>query len=251
MNARSRTVRRRLRAGSSLACTATARMPACSAAATMRNSASFRRPAPKPCPCRAFDTAKRASTITGTGYLANPLMIRVRGIGMRDFADDERVEANDRVTVERDVGTRRVRRLVLQRVSLEEAIQCKRPAVKAVNDVYAGELLDAERHRSPLEDAGLLQQLREARQISRRGIEMPGTAPTAWQPGRSADDRVGSRRPAAAHSPGRLRTPNVPERPRHFAACPSLRRSGGCRASLLFGGWSSPCQFWCSSAVHS
>jgi hypothetical protein len=56
--------------------TARARMPAISAAASVRAIALFSRAAPRPLPWCVTATASRASTISGIGCRANPLRIR-------------------------------------------------------------------------------------------------------------------------------------------------------------------------------
>ena len=223
-----------------MACRATAWTPACSAAATMRSNASFRRTCSKTLPLSSLRHCQAREYHDRNGVFGQPLDVFGAGaVSMRDFTDDERVEPDDPVSVERDVGTRRVRLLVLQRVPLEEAIQRRRPAVEPVDDVGAVELLDAKGHSLPLEDAGFLQELGEARQVSRRRIERClELRPLLGCLGRSASDQGSV---SAARWSALSRTKSDTERP--------LGR-GGTSKRVLGLGREADVDLLCSSDCH-
>lgn len=79
----------------------------------------------------------------------HPLRDAIRRIGMSHFAGDEQVEANDVLVIQRDIGPRRVRRLSLERMTEQEAVEGGMAAREAFDDVVTFQGLDAKaRHGS-------------------------------------------------------------------------------------------------------
>src|SRR3954453_19005708 len=103
----------------------------------------------------------------------------LRRILVSDLADDERIEANDRLVRKREIGLRCVRLLVRQGEADEKAVELFAPAIEGIDRVIATELFDPQLAGHP--GSGVSNTLRSWNRRRRRGSSHGGASSAAMK----------------------------------------------------------------------